>query len=166
MNDTTPLAALADIELPAPPDWRPLIAAALILLLCAMGAWILHKYRRRRRDARALAPAPGDALGPEAPEDSARAALARLEALQQEWRAGTVDARAAAYRLGTLLRLGLKLPQLHPAAPPAGLDADAWRETLTGLQDQRYARTISRPLTPETFARARAWLDRPERTDV
>lgn len=153
MNATDPLAALADIELPAPPDWRPLIALAALLLLAAL-AGIFYLWHRRRHPTPA-APARAEAAAPP-PECEARARLARL---WQEWAAGAIDARAAAYRLGTLLRLGLELPQLHPAAPPAGLDPHEWRETLTLLQGLRYAPAPPQALTPEIFARAQRWLD-------
>jgi hypothetical protein len=144
------LAALADIELPAPPDWWPLItlAAALAVVIAA-----LVVYTRRRRAPVAPLAIDGEETGP-------RAALLRLERLQREWSAGAIDARAAAYRLVTLLRLGLALPQLHPATPPAGLAEDEWRETLRLLYDLRYRPAPEHALTGEVFARARGWLSR------
>jgi hypothetical protein len=163
MNEADTLAALADIELPAPPDWRPLIAlaAALLIMTGALIAYIYIKKRikkRRRRDAASLPLTPP--LSPR--EKTSREALARLEGLRQEWSAGAIDARAAAYRLGTMLRLGLGLPQLHPAAPPAGLDTNEWRETLLLLQSLRYAPLPAQALTPDIFIRARHWLSQHE----
>lgn len=156
MNDAAPLAALADIELPAPPDWRPLIALAAVLLIVA-GAALLYLGNRKRTSS-PVAPAQAEGY------HTTREALARLAHLQQEWTAGALDARAAAYRLGTLLRLGLGLPQLHPGTPPAGLDTNEWRETLTLLQDLRYAPAPVQRLTPDVFARAQRWLSRHETT--
>jgi hypothetical protein len=149
MNDS--LAALADIELPAPPDWRPLIALAAAALAVVVAAIVV--YARRRR-------APAARLSTDRAETGPRAALLRLERLQREWSAGAIDARAAAYRLVTLLRLGLALPQLHPAAPPTGLNETEWRETLCLLQDLRYRPAPEHALTGEVFARAHDWLNR------
>jgi hypothetical protein len=146
------LAALADIELPAPPDWRPLIVLAAAALAIVIAALVV--YARRRR-APTVTPFANDQE-----ETGPRAALLRLEHLQREWSAGAIDARAAAYRLVTLLRLGLALPQLHPAAPPAGLAEDEWRETLRLLQDLRYRPAAEHALTGAVFARAHDWLRR------
>jgi hypothetical protein len=153
VNGADTLAALADIELPAPPDWRPAIILATALLLCAAGALIIYMRARTRR----AAPSPAAAAG--TGEAVSRAALAQLERLRRESSSGAIDARAAAYRLGTLLRLGLGLPQLHAAAPPAGLDGNEWRETLTLLHALRYAPASAQALTPEVFARAQRWLN-------
>jgi hypothetical protein len=150
VNDN--LAALADIELPAPPDWRPLIALAAAALAIVIAALVV--YARRRRAS------PAASLAADQAETGPRAALLRLERLQREWSAGAIDARAAAYRLVTLLRLGLALPQLHPAAPPAGLNETEWRETLCLLQDLRYRPAPEHALTGEVFARAHDWLRR------
>ena len=155
MNGADPLATLADIELPAPPDWRPLIAAVGLLLLFA--AWALVLYiRARKRDSIPAHPRPP------APETGPRAALAQLEQLRLEWCSGVLDARTAAYRIGALLRLGLDLPQLLPAAPPAGLDDEEWRETLQLLQSLRYPQAPAQALPPELFDRAQRWLGRHE----
>ncbi len=145
MNPTDPLAALADIELPAPPDWRPVIAFA-VLALVFIAALLIR--RRLRRDA--APPAPPTRLTHEA--------QTRLACLRQEWDAGAIDARTAAYRLAVLLRLGLGLPQLRPAAPPRGMDAAEWRETLAVLQSLRYTPAPRAALTPEIFSRADRWL--------
>lgn len=157
MTRADPLAALADIELPAPPDWRPMIVlTAAVLLLILAGALIIHRRRRRQRNALisplTRSPVTGERDG------TLREALARLDRLQREWSSGAVDARAAAYRLGALLRIGLGMPQLHPASPPSNPDAREWRETLTLLQGLRYAPRPSHALTHETFERARRWL--------
>lgn len=147
MNPADPLATLADIEAPAPPDWAALIMLAALALVIATALLIL--YARTRNRPRRTAPS------------RTQEALTRLEGLRREWDSGETDARTAAYRLATLLRLGLGLPQLRPAPPPAGLDAAEWRETLTFLHGLRYARAPASALTPEVFARARRWLDRP-----
>jgi hypothetical protein len=150
MSDS--LAALADIELPAPPDWRPWITLAAIALMIVIAA--IAVYARRRR-APLIA-----ARATDREETGPRAALLRLERLQREWAAGAIDPRAAAYRLVALLRLGLQLPQLHPAGPPTGLDEREWRETLCLLQGLRYRPESDHSLTAEVFARVQGWLER------
>jgi len=166
VNGAQSLAALADIELPAPPDWWPVIGLAAALLLFAAGVLTTHLRSRTRRGTSPLLLTPALSPGAGEGEDDSREARTRLERLRQEWLAGAVDARAAAYRLGTLLRLGLGLPQLLPAAPPAGLAPREWRETLALLHELRYAPVPARTLTEETFARARRWLGGPHAGEV
>lgn len=152
MNPTDPLAMLADIELPAPPDWRPVIVLA-VLALALMSALLIRALRIRRRRAH-----PG-AVPPAPRTDRAHEARIRLVRLRQEWDAGAIDARTAAYRLAVLLRLGLGLPQLRPATPPPpGTDTAEWCETLALLQGLRYTRAPMTMLTPEIFSRADRWL--------
>jgi hypothetical protein len=150
VNPTDPLAALADIELPAPPDWGPVIAfsALALVFIAAVSVRALLIWRRRSRR---------DTVPPVPPRltDEAQTRLARL---REEWDAGAIDARTAAYRLAVLLRLGLGLPQLRPAAPPRGMDAAEWRETLAVLQSLRYTPAPRAALTPEIFRRADRWL--------
>lgn len=151
MNPTDPLAALADIELPAPPDWRPVIAFTVLALMLIATLSIRALLIRRRRSRRDTVPsAPQTRLSHEA-----RTRLARL---RQEWEAGAIDARTVAYQLAVLLRLGLGLPQLRPAAPPPEMDAAEWRETLAVLQSLRYTPAPTAALTPEIFSRADRWL--------
>lgn len=149
---TDPLAGLADIEVLAP---APLMDAAATLLLAALLLAILagslgwYRYRRRLRRPSP----PGPTLPP------AREAAQRLAGLQAEWEAGVTSDRDAAYRLCTLLRNGFALRALDPAAPPAGLDADAWRQALDTLRRARYQASAA-PLTAASFASAHAWLKR------
>lgn len=150
MSPTDPLAALADIELPAPPDWRPVIAftvLALVLIAAVSIRALLIRHRLRR-----------DAAPPAPPTRLTHEAQTRLAHLREEWDAGAIDARTAAYRLAVLLRLGLGLPQLRPATPPRGMDAAEWRETLAVLQSLRYTPAPRAALTPEIFSRADHWL--------
>lgn len=145
---TDPLAGLADIEVLAPP---PLMGGATMLLLAALllavlaGCLTWRRLRRRSRPTRRLPPA--------------REAAQRLAGLQADWEAGVTRDRDAAYRLCTLLRNGFGLRTLEPGAPPAGLDADAWREWLAALRCARY-QAGGAPLTPAVFDTARDWLER------
>ena len=147
--DAGALAVLADIEIPAPPEWHVgLYAAAAALILAAAGAIAWRTLRRRDR---AAIPSP-------ASPSAADEALARLEVLQGAWRSGAVDDREAGYRLCALLRIGLALPALDPAAPPAGIArAEEWRHCLQRLQRLRYA-AAAEGLAPESFDLARTWL--------
>lgn len=149
---TDPLAGLADIEVLAPP---PLLDGATALLLAALLsavlaggvigglAWYRARLRRSARPAAALPPA--------------REARRRLAGLQAEWEAGITHDRDAAYRLCTLLRNGFALRALDPAAPPAGVDTEAWREWHAAVSGARY-QAGGAALTAASFASAHAWL--------
>ncbi len=104
-NGRRPISRLADIELPGPPDWQPVLTAlgAAVVLAPAIVWLTWHLWRRVHR--RGAAPA------------AARAA-ARLDALRRRWEGGEMDDREASYRLAALLRLGLGLDQLDGTAPP------------------------------------------------
>jgi Domain of unknown function (DUF4381) len=141
------LTKLADIEMPAPPDWHPVtvsgaIAVAVIGLLAAIA---FYMYRRKRlRGGKISRPA---------------VALGKLEQLVTQWQDGKVTERETAYRLATILRLGLGLRQLDRHCPAAiANDKQQWLETITMLNRQRYQVASNDHLSAEVFERARAWL--------
>ncbi len=140
-----PLAKLADIELPAPPHWQPLligIAAALTAIILAAGLG-LHLWRRQRRDA----------------ASPARRALAQVDALLGKWRSGQLGDREASYRLAALLRMGLGLEQLDVHCPATlSRDRQQWGLTVAALQRLRYEATPAAKLREEEFARIRTWI--------
>lgn len=144
-NTDALLARLADIEIPAEPEWAWLWAALLALLLGALAAGLLWRLRRSP---------PGGAALPSPP----REACNELDRLQARWRAGEVADRETAYRLATILRLGLALPRLTPHCPaPLRQEEASWRETIALLQRARYRKTPA-AIGPELFDRVRRWL--------
>lgn len=149
MNDTATLSRLADIELPATPDWQPfIIAAAAIVAITAIliAAWLVWRSRKCRAGNRQSA-------------TPLATVQTRLEQTRMEWQAGKMDDREAAYRLATLLRLGLGLPQITPECT-AHLAADqtAWQDTLHLFEQLRYQQAPQTGLTVDVFQRAKQWL--------
>lgn len=140
------LDALADIEWPAPPDWTPLYLAVTGALIITVTITCYYVLRRRRAPSR---------------ETTRDRALARLAALQHDWQRGTIDDRAAAYRLATILRLGLGLTQLMVSRPaPPHIEPHAWRAALETLERQRYASGPTQQLPAALFHTVRGWLQR------
>lgn len=143
-----PLAALADIEILAPPEAGAALLPALaaILVLVGVAAWLIA---RRHREPLSRT---------HEPTSSPEEALQRLATLRANWQAGTADDRETGYRLCALLRIGLGLPALDPATPPHALPRrEAWAPLLHGLQRLRYARGGAH-LSEEAFDLAMLWL--------
>lgn len=144
MNEGVALKQLADIlPPPAPgPGWiLPVIAVAVTLAAALILVWFV----KRRRSLHAALPA--------------SEARQRLTALRSAWQDRRISDREAAYRLATLLRLGLGLPQLAPQRrPPAVDDAASWYETLTQLHALRYRDQAPTTLSPQCFDYAEHWL--------
>lgn len=144
MNEGVALKQLADIlPPPAPGDWSwlPAVVAAIAMLAAVGLLWFVKKRRARRGNL------------------SAREARQRLAALRAAWQIRAVSDREAAYRLATLLRLGLALPQLTPQLRPNAVDNEpAWHETLAQLNALRYRDHTPATLPPQCFDHAEQWL--------
>ncbi len=144
---------LAGLELPPAPDWQPLIIATLVVLIALLLAVALIYLRSRRQQ-------PGHI------DDQSREALHQLHLLQQQWLQQSIDDHDAAYRLATLLRLGLGLNQLTNTAPPALIEQQQrWQQLQQQLIQLRYTPAESRPpLSADLFTQVETWLiqGRPE----
>lgn len=143
MKQGVALQQLADVLPPPAPGWGWAIAAAsvAVLLTVAVSWWWMSSRRRSDRDIAA-------------PE-----ARLRLRELRMAWRSRQVDDREAAYRLATLLRLGLGLTQLTSSLRPAAIaEARDWDRTLRELDRLRYCDAIGTALSPDCFDRAERWL--------
>ena len=145
MKEGVALSQLADIlPPPAPggPDWLLLIVAGIICILAAavlVWFWMKHHSQRIKLPA--------------------QEAQRRLAALRSAWQSRTLGDREAAYRLATLLRLGLTLPQLNIQGRPSMVDDDnSWRETLELLHALRYRDQTELSLTSQSFEHAARWL--------
>lgn len=148
MKPDVALQQLADVLPPPAPGWGWAISAAIVAILLTIAAswWWMRRRRRPDRDI------------------PARAARLRLRALRIAWQSRAVDDREAAYRLATLLRLGLGLPQLtSPLRPAAITDARDWDRVLGELDRLRYRDDAGSALSPDCFDRAERWLAAPQR---
>ncbi len=150
MSDTAALQTIAQqlaaIEMPPPPDWQPwLIAAAIAALVIAAIPAIHYWHRQQHHGA----------------NPAGSAALTELKRVQQQWQQGMLDDRRAAYRLCTILRLGLQLEQLTDVPPPPLRDdTERWQHTLTQLKQLRYAPPTGARLDKQLFRQAEHWLSR------
>lgn len=143
MKEDVALQQLADVLPPPAPDgyWM-LPVIVLVIALAAAGVWW---WTRRRRTA-----------GSDAPACEARR---RLRELRSAWQAQAVPDREAAYRLATLLRLGLRLPQLSTELRPTMIsDPSAWERTLAELHVLRYRHAVGSALSIQCFDHADEWL--------
>lgn len=144
---------LADVQLPAKPDLWPdtaLIMVTVVVILFLIVTLICWRYRRYRS-------------APQREQTTTQQALERLHAIEQAWSDGAIDARETAYRLTTVLRLGLGLPQLTMRCPqPLLTQQQQWQQTITLFDQLRYQpRTAQSPtqhLQHETFAQLHQWL--------
>ncbi len=149
MTDSAALATLADIEFPAPPEWRPVILFALAVLVVTaalVGLWCSRRSFRRPNSA-----VHAEQLPPRAQ------ALERLAALRQGWESGMLDDRETGFRMCAVLRLGLGLPQLRAATPPGPDESLRWLSFVEELRQIRY-RPRQSGLTSAHFDQARDWL--------
>ncbi len=154
MNDTANnsevLSRLADIELPAPPDWQPLLITGGVITIALLLIVFIRLYIQRRKKISAY----NNKLS-----DPALTARLKLQQLINDWQSHTVNDREAAYRLTTLLRLGLGLPQLTPICPPhIAADQRAWQETVSLCTNLRYQKIPGTHLSLEVFQRVEQWL--------
>lgn len=142
MKEGVALSQLADILPPPPPSGLDWILLGIVCLLVAVGSlWFLKKRLSRK------APSP------------ARQAQRRIKALSTAWQAHKLSDREAAYRLATLLRMGLTLPQLSAHVRPNAVEDDVtWRETLKQLHALRYQDHPNSSLSNQYFERAERWL--------
>lgn len=148
MSETDLLNKMADIELPAPPDWTPVIigvtVATLIILFIGVLAWRVIKANKRLDDTSVITIEHGQIL---------------LDQLKEKWQQGRISDREASYQLSTLLRLGLGLPQLTPHCPASlKTDTTAWEETIRIFNQLRYKKIPQTRLTPDIFKKVKEWL--------
>ena len=147
INNAAFFDQLADVALPAEPSLWPTITAVAITLI-AIGL-IYLRYRLRDKQS----------ATPTKTIDTAQQALERLLVVEQAWSNGKIDTRETAYRLSTLLRLGLNLPQLTNRCPPLLTDNQGeWQQMITLFDQLRYQTQTAQTLTGTTFNQLRQWL--------
>jgi len=148
MNESDLLNKMADIELPAPPDWQPFIIVAAGVMLLIVLAVVLIARRIYKNNKTGTAESGIGRLGKKV-----------LDEIEDQWSAGRIDDREASYRLATLLRLGLGLPQLNLACP-SGLidDTHTWEQTIQLFHQLRYRKITASRLSTDDFRNVRIWL--------
>ena len=150
LHNSEILNRLADIELPAPPDWQPLLTASGTIIIALMLIVLVRLYILRRKK---------NSIYNNKNSDPALTARLKLQQLIKNWKSHTLTDREAAYQLTTLLRLGLGLPQITPLSPPhLAADQQAWQETVSLCTRLRYHPTSGMQLSLEVFQRAEQWL--------
>ena len=150
VNNAEVLSRLADIELPVPPDWQPLLIVSGVIVVALLLIIFTRLYIRHGAK---LSTDTGVHLDP------ALAAHLQLQQLINDWQSRIINDREAAYRLTTLLRLGLGLPQLTPTCPPhIAADQQAWQETVMICTRLRYQQTPVAQMSLEIFQHAEQWL--------
>ena len=146
MNDPDVLNKMADIELPAPPDWRPVIIigiTSLIVLVAILRMWYSHRRIQKRHNTCSDI-VEGNRV---------------LEEIKERWSAGRISDREASYRLTTLLRLELGLAQLPVTCPAElGNDSTDWERTIQLFNQLRYKKTSTLKLSADEFNFVNRWL--------
>jgi len=142
MNNAELLNNIADIELPAPPNWQPSILLAIIIIFLLLFLLLLV-LQQRSKSIR-----------------NENTALEQLMQIQHNWKSKTTNNRDTAYQLATLLRLGLKLDQLDADTCPNVIFAHQvnWHDTVTQLKKLRYEKHQKVTLKNHTFDNIKNWL--------
>lgn len=160
MSDAEILNRLADIELPSPPDWQPLLIAGGAVIGVLILTALIYIYIQRREKTRS-----DDNARPDPAIDPAIIAQEKLQQLIADWQSCAIDDREAAYRLATLLRLGLALPQITRQRPDTvAADQHIWQETIEMCEQLRYQQMPGRHLSLEILQRAEQWLTNASQT--
>ena len=151
VNHAPILDRLADVQLPAEPSLWPAITIISAIVI-TVGLVYLHFHHRQASPTTNTS-------------NNAQQALERLTIVEKAWADGEIDARETAYRLNTLLRLGLNLPQLNHHCPAALADHHhAWQQTQQLFNQLRYQPHTAQPLNSSTFGQVRLWLSSSQQT--
>ena len=151
LNHAPILDRLADVQLPAEPSLWPAITIISAIVI-TVGLAYLRYHRRQTSPITETS-------------NNAQQALERLAIVEKAWADGKIDARETAYRLNTLLRLGLNLPQLNHHCPAVLTDHHhAWQQTHQLFNQLRYQPHTAQPLDSSTFDQIRLWLSTAQQT--
>ncbi len=144
MNQNIPFNMLADIELPNEPNGYNdiifiIIASGLLLTLIT---WRIIKRKP----------------SPQATSETMNAEQALNEVIAQH-QSTSINQREAAFRIATVLRLSLNLPQLTLQAPDTlQHEQTLWHKTIQQLEQLRYQHRCDTPLSPELIQQVRRWI--------
>ncbi len=144
MNETIPFDILADIELPNEPNWYSEITLAVIASSLFL---ILIVWRIGQRKA----------LQQTKPETINAEQV--FNDILDKHQSANISQREAAFRIATVLRLSLKLPQLTTQAPERLKDEQSlWCTTIQQLEALRYQHNCDTRLSPELTQQVRRWI--------
>lgn len=147
INNAAFFKRLADVELPPEPTIWPMIAV-IVASAIVVAALLLRGYLRYFRKVETINAAPLQ-----------QQAIKRLAETEAAWCNQEIDARETAYRLSTLLRLGLGLPQLTEQCPQSlQEEASQWRQTIILFKQLRYRPANDQRLPDDIFEQLRHWL--------
>jgi len=144
MNETIPLNILADIELPNEPSWYSEIILVIIAssLLLSLIVWRIMKRKPLRQTQ----------FETISPEQVFNDIIAQHQSTK-------INQREAAFRIATVLRLSLNMPQLTLQAPDIlQHEQTLWRKTIQQLEQLRYQHNGDAPLSPELTQQVRRWI--------
>lgn len=144
MNETIPFNILADIELPDEPSWYSEITLAVIAssLLLVFIVW-------RIRQRKSLLQTKPEAINAEQV----------LNNIIDKHQSEKMSQREAAFRIATVLRLSLKLPQLTTQAPEIlQHEQPLWCKTIQQLEQLRYQHNCDARLSLELTQQVRRWI--------
>lgn len=144
--NTDILSRLADVEPPLPPDYRVLYMTAAIVFIVVVMALFAWRFSRQSKSKTIK----------EETVDTANAVseLTKLLAARS-----SLDSRLFAYRLTTVLRLGLHLQQLTRECPDCiGVAREQWPRIVTTLQQMRYTEQCEAAFDEDAIETIRTWL--------
>jgi len=154
MDNNTLLQKLADIEQPAPPEWRGFIVFFIVtVILLTLAAWALWHWRAHQQNKM---------------RTPVSQALGLLDELNSHWSNGDIDDRETSYRLSTLLRLALGLKQIDSTYPnilennpdpnKSKQNKKEWEKTIHLFSQIRYQASTPAKLNADIFQTIKGWL--------
>ena len=144
--NTDILSRLADVEPPLPPDYRAWYIATAIALLIAATALLTWRFHGRLKSKTCK-------------EENIDSANAISELTKLLTTRSSLDSRLFAYRLATVLRLGLHLQQLTRECPDCiHVAREQWPQIVATLQQLRYSSQCATKLDDDAIETIRTWL--------
>jgi len=140
------LENIADIQLPDPPDWSPIISLVTITLLILVFLVIIYFSKRRIKPTY---------------NPINKTFLTRLEEIEQAWKTDAQLQRDCAYELAGLLQQALATNELKLIVPPALSNTVAeqhWATLVKWLNTYRYAPVNNEPVNQAIFNSSRIIL--------
>lgn len=138
------LGRLADIEMPPLPSWTEfwLVCAVVAVSLAMITGLAVYFYQRYQRS----------------PPPICVTAQEKLMSLFEHWKTQQLSEREVAFRLATLLRLGLGQTQLRECPQGNVIKQDDWLRIMRVLNEVRYTQRATMQLSEDIFHIVGIWL--------